>query len=363
MQSSGTVFSSITLPIEIREPIATIQLQFATTGIDTPFSFPTLPYLGAPADTTTASLILSPFQALPFAEPLTGLVNARNRWYETSSGTFVSPDPLGNIDSANLYAFAGGDPVNGRDPTGEISLKAALTDSVINEYEMSTLELTDDEIRTIIGSQSALKLAGADDPLAAKHNLTRAKFILLARNPAFRAYTQELYELTRDVNPTQFEGEAINAIVTGREPVLGNKIRRGDKAFQLVTYLAFTKGTQKGTQYVLGELRAGALFPRTPMVKKPPLVIGEGMRSRVIPYAKSIGADYYGGAGPNVPEVAYLEHNREVIRIAMDEGREIIDIGPNPTGPNHPESNEPELRHGTSGDCTSAIQELRAHSE
>ena|SRR5581483_8901495 len=43
----------------------------------------------------------------------------RNRWYSPETGTFPSPDPLGYVDSANLYAFAGGDPVNGRDPTGE----------------------------------------------------------------------------------------------------------------------------------------------------------------------------------------------------------------------------------------------------
>jgi RHS repeat-associated protein len=59
------------------------------------------------------------YQALPFTEPATGLAYIRNRWYDPSTGTFLSPDPLGYKDSSNLYAFAGGDPVNGRDPTGE----------------------------------------------------------------------------------------------------------------------------------------------------------------------------------------------------------------------------------------------------
>jgi len=58
------------------------------------------------------------FQALPFVEHATGLIYVRARWYDPSSGTFVSPDPLGYVDSSNLYAFAGGDPVNRRDPTG-----------------------------------------------------------------------------------------------------------------------------------------------------------------------------------------------------------------------------------------------------
>jgi RHS repeat-associated protein len=58
------------------------------------------------------------FQALPFEEPATGLVYVRNRWYAPTSGTFLSPDPLGYRDSANLYAYCGGDPVNCSDPTG-----------------------------------------------------------------------------------------------------------------------------------------------------------------------------------------------------------------------------------------------------
>lgn len=45
--------------------------------------------------------------------------NVRERWLDPQTGSFLSPDPKGYVDSANLYAFAGGDPVNRRDPTGE----------------------------------------------------------------------------------------------------------------------------------------------------------------------------------------------------------------------------------------------------
>jgi RHS repeat-associated protein len=44
--------------------------------------------------------------------------NARARWYDPSTGSFLSPDPMGYQDSSNLYAFCGGDPVNCSDPTG-----------------------------------------------------------------------------------------------------------------------------------------------------------------------------------------------------------------------------------------------------
>lgn len=165
---------------------------------------------------------------------------------------------MGYADSSNLYAFCGGDPVNCKDPTGEIGLRAAATDGVINSHEMKTLELTDQEIRTIIGSQTVLKYAGPEDPNAAKHNLTRAKFILLARNPAFRTYTGQLYQLTRGLNPVHFAAEVGWAIGAGEEPIMQEKIDRGDKALELATYLLFMKGGQWVTNR-LAAIRAKAL--------------------------------------------------------------------------------------------------------
>ena len=42
----------------------------------------------------------------------------RNRWYEPQSGRFLSEDPIGLAGGINQYAFAGNDPVGGRDPLG-----------------------------------------------------------------------------------------------------------------------------------------------------------------------------------------------------------------------------------------------------
>src|SRR5581483_8157163 len=41
------------------------------------------------------------------------------RWLDKRSGTFLSPDPVGYRDSANLYAYCAGDPVNCTDATGK----------------------------------------------------------------------------------------------------------------------------------------------------------------------------------------------------------------------------------------------------
>jgi RHS repeat-associated protein len=48
----------------------------------------------------------------------TSLYFMRNRWYDPEGERFLSEDPAGFAGGINLYAFAGNDPVNGRDPSG-----------------------------------------------------------------------------------------------------------------------------------------------------------------------------------------------------------------------------------------------------
>ena len=47
-----------------------------------------------------------------------GLYFMRARYYDPKVGRFVSEDPIGLAGGGNLYAFAMGDPVNHRDPSG-----------------------------------------------------------------------------------------------------------------------------------------------------------------------------------------------------------------------------------------------------
>ena len=51
----------------------------------------------------------------------TGLYNFRARWYDPNSGRFISKDPIGLAGGLNLYAFCGNDPVNYRDPYGDLA--------------------------------------------------------------------------------------------------------------------------------------------------------------------------------------------------------------------------------------------------
>lgn len=48
----------------------------------------------------------------------TGLYFMRARYYDPAVGRFISEDPIGIGGGMNLYAYAGSDPVNGRDPFG-----------------------------------------------------------------------------------------------------------------------------------------------------------------------------------------------------------------------------------------------------
>ena len=66
------------------------------------------------------AMFVARFKGAPFQEPFTGLINMRDRWYDPRTGTFLSPDPEGYVDSSNLYSYCHGDPVNCTDPTGRL---------------------------------------------------------------------------------------------------------------------------------------------------------------------------------------------------------------------------------------------------
>jgi RHS repeat-associated protein len=122
--ASRPVYSSSALPIEVRESLTNVSalitsLQPGETRTDVSYDIPNLSLTGSQAgDPNVAALFASSFQAQPFTEPFTHKIYVRERWYDPVLGMWLTPDPLGYRDSSNLYAFAGGDQVNGRDPTG-----------------------------------------------------------------------------------------------------------------------------------------------------------------------------------------------------------------------------------------------------
>ncbi len=120
------IYTSPDLPVEVRESLSSLSAYLAsispkeerTTHV---YQVETLALLGVTvSDTPLDEIVSARMHAHPFAEPLTELDYVRSRWYDPNTGTFLTPDPLNYKDSSNLYAFAGGDPVNGRDPSGRL---------------------------------------------------------------------------------------------------------------------------------------------------------------------------------------------------------------------------------------------------
>jgi RHS repeat-associated protein len=66
------------------------------------------------------------YSGLP-SDPVTGLVFTGARAYMPALGRFLSPDPLGAVESANPYLYAGNAPLTWRDPHGTTSIPPTIT--------------------------------------------------------------------------------------------------------------------------------------------------------------------------------------------------------------------------------------------
>jgi RHS repeat-associated protein len=63
------------------------------------------------------------FAADPGVDPVTGLIYLDNRYYDPTTGQFLSVDPL-NAMTQQPYSYTDDDPINGTDPTGLLCLSA-----------------------------------------------------------------------------------------------------------------------------------------------------------------------------------------------------------------------------------------------
>jgi RHS repeat-associated protein len=76
------------------------------------------PWGAATVATVTHDTTQLRWKGLLYEGGVTGLYYMRARWYDPITRRFISPDPLGLSAGINQYAFAGGDPINGSDPSG-----------------------------------------------------------------------------------------------------------------------------------------------------------------------------------------------------------------------------------------------------
>jgi RHS repeat-associated protein len=173
IRATKPVFTSGELPVEVRESFTTLTA-FVTgvsadaTGTSRVYEVDSVALLAAGgAEELSDDIVSARMHAHPFTEPMTRLDFVRARWYDPSTGTFLTPDPLGYQDSSNLYAFAGGDPVNGRDPTGEMATVTPNGNIVVvsgagGRYTISAAEARRDPVRVLRVLESDPDLSFAD---------------------------------------------------------------------------------------------------------------------------------------------------------------------------------------------------------
>jgi RHS repeat-associated protein len=98
------------------------------------------------------------FQGL-WSDPVTGINYARARWYDARNSSWLSEDPMLNVDSTNLYAFVGLGPTMRKDPRGEY---ATINEVIaeLNSIDPAYLAKDPDLARVIFKIDQAAMEAG-----------------------------------------------------------------------------------------------------------------------------------------------------------------------------------------------------------
>jgi RHS repeat-associated protein len=357
--ATAPVYGTDSLRVEVRESLPSLADWIAAiapsgTNRRSLYQVDLLALLAKPSaggDTPITTLLTARFQAQPFADPFTGKNYVRERWYDPERGSWLSPDPVGYRDSANLYAYAGGDPVNARDATGLCfgsdetcaDIGSALWGMVSSKKELKkTLKRT--------GASVGGAIVGAAKTIASANPVSMA--IAVAKQSAgsiggaIGAYqaggATELKNFIKD------EGDRQNEAALDSLPVIGTgrSFKRSVAAYEHGDNFAGGMGIGETTVRAEGDvlLAAGVHelvdpgqiltleLPRPPLA---PVVIGEGMTERAIPFAEANGYQWYKGS-PELPESEWLGHNQEWIRNRVAEGRTMIDVGPHPGRANYP---------------------------
>ena len=101
------------------------------------------------------------WKGLVFQEAPASLYYVRSRWYDPEIGRFLSEDPAGITAGLNVYTFAGGDPINGFDPSGLYSWGDFWDDAVRYAPIVAVVTITLASGGTFTAFMGAMEAMGA----------------------------------------------------------------------------------------------------------------------------------------------------------------------------------------------------------
>jgi YD repeat-containing protein len=285
-----------------------------------------------------------------------GFVQLGARPYDWTRRAFLSADPLGHASDPALNVAFGGNPASYFDPDGRMTSATLNLDRLVNDSYTHAMDtglgqgLLDWGVSLERGAASfGLKYVFGDQ-IGSMLNIPAQAELTDIQNSAQTAIDQE----TSKFNNTQgtiyassgFVGEVapnfipiageesagaglltrFNAWATEKAPVLGTDVG---------TWLGFNAEKVAPQTAINYENWGGEFINDMPyssggqstVNQLPPVVIGEDMRNRVIPFAQQNGFDYY-KPGPSLGnQAADLAANQAWMQGIVNQGRIVIDIG------------------------------------
>ena len=169
-----------------------------------------------------------------WTDPVTGLNYARARWYDARNASWLSEDPLADIDSPNLYAFVGWKPNSARDASG-----MALGDWW-DPRSYADLELFTDEARERSNRFLEGEIRGAWN--AAKGTVHAVMHPVETFN-GIKAGAKYLYENWDDIDLVEVASNAVTKYVNASPEEQGEMV--GAILFEVASGGAIAKGATK----------------------------------------------------------------------------------------------------------------------
>ncbi|HKY16438.1 MAG TPA: DUF6531 domain-containing protein [Microthrixaceae bacterium] len=326
-----------------------------------------------------------------------GLVWMGARVYDPATREFLSPDPLlavpGRPGAAGVYSYGFLDPVNHLDPAGLQPVSIEQYDAIRQQQEQGRLgqaweAIKDDPWGTLAmvgvaavgvgllffpGTQAlgvgilvgvgmsaiqgiatgtfnprGVAVNGAFGAIPGGSSLRSAMLVGAASGAGGEVVTSVV-----SGQPISLESVALNTVtgmagqsithgintrLAGARPAVETPAPPTDTA-RFVVDSAGTVTDRNAARFVVDS--QGVAVDNGPRPStQPPVMMGEDMRTRVIPAANQMGGEYY-QPPPFTSDAASMAHNRYWINEQMNQGRNLIDVGPARGRPNYPEPSSP----------------------